>query len=239
MIKLIQGDMLNELTKLESNSIDLVLADLPYGQTECQWDNKIDLVSLWSELKRIGKPNTCFAFFCTTRFGYELIKSNEKWFKYDLVWNKVVACGFLQARKRPMRNHEMIYIFYDKQPVYNLEDNHTYTAKITDKPRDNKGCYGIRKSFVQNSGTYEPKLPVSIIEIQRNMYRKAQKHPTEKPIELFEWLIKYYTNKDGKVLDICFGSGNSALAANNLNREYIGFELDEKYFTNANKFFEK
>ena len=236
MIELINGDMLVELTKLEPKSIDLLVADLPYGQTDCYWDIKIDLVALWTELKRVAKPNTAFMFFCTTKFGYELIKSNEKWFRYDLVWNKENStAGFLNAKKMPMRQHEMIYVFYDKRPTYNIADNHIHIPNLTNNRLKNESSvYSNNKLLIKQSGKqYDPALPKSIINIHTNKARCKAKHPTEKPIALYEYLIKYYTNKDGKVLDVCFGSGNSAIAAKNLERDYIGIELDKTYYDNA------
>jgi site-specific DNA-methyltransferase (adenine-specific) len=236
MINLINGEMLNELAKLEKDSIDLVFADLPYGQTDCEWDNKIDLEKLWVQLKRVSKTNTPFIFFCTTKFGYELIKSNEKWFKYDLVWDKTNTCGFLNAKKMPMRQHEMVYIFYNKLPMYNIADNHVHNPKMTKEQLRVEG--GVYSNSIVNKCAgvqYEPKLPTSILDFKTSKTRKIQKHPTEKPIDLFEWFLKYYTNKESKVLDICFGSGNSALACKNLERDYIGFELNEKFYDNAKK----
>jgi len=234
MIQLINGNMLVELSKIDNNSIDLVIADLPYGQTKCSWDNKIDLIALWIELKRVAKPNPAFLFFCTTKFGYELIKSNEKWFRYDLVWNKENVVGFLNAKKMPMRLHEMIYVFYDKLPVYNISYNHIH--KPTKPTTYDTG--EVYKTTIKQSSTgrqYEPKLPTSIIQINSLITSKSiiKKHPTEKPISLYEYLIKYYTNKDGKVLDVCFGSCNSGKACKNLNRDYIGIELDEIYYNSA------
>lgn len=238
MISLINGEMLVELTKLETMSIDLVFADLPYGQTDCEWDNKIDLDKLWIQLKRVSKPNTAFIFFCTTKFGYELIKSNEKWFRYDLIWDKTNACGFLNAKKMPMRRHEMVYVFYNKLPFYNIADNHIHIPNITnEKLRVEGGVYGNSGIVNKCAGVqYEPKLPTSILDFKTSKCRKIQKHPTEKPINLFEWFIKYYTNNESKVLDVCFGSGNSAIACKNLNRNYIGIELNKTYFDNANTY---
>ena len=176
MAQLINGDMFVELAKLESNSIDLVLADLPYGQTNCKWDNKIDLNALWVELKRVGKENTGYVFFCTTKFGYELIKANEKWFRYDLVWNKEIACGFLNARKMPMRSHEMIYVFYEKLPVYNIADNHVHNLQLTaNRQKNQSSVYSNNKLLIQIHGSqYEPLLPKSILNFRpTNKKRKG------------------------------------------------------------------
>ena len=133
-MKLLNGDCLEKLKELEPKSVDLVFCDLPYGQTNCEWDNKINLIDLWKELKRISKPTTPFFFTCSTKFGYELIKSNEKWFKYDLVWEKSAPCGFLSAKKMPMRKHEMIYLFCKKSPLYDISShNHKYDEAHSSK----------------------------------------------------------------------------------------------------------
>ncbi len=230
-LTLLNNNMFDELPNILTNSIDLVIADLPYCQTNNSWETNINLVSLWSHLKRIGKENCCYVFFCTTKFGYKIIQSNEKWFRYDLVWDKEIPTGFLNSKKQPMRQHEMIYIFYDKLPIYNIQDNHIHKPKQTNKSVQNNSKNYKTDISIQTTGSqWFPKLPTSILKIKKNNYRKKSKHPTEKPIELFEFLIKYYTNKDGKILDICFGSGNSAIAAKNLNRDYIGIELNETYF---------
>ena len=125
-MKLLNGSCLELLTDLEPNTVDLVFCDLPYGQTCCKWDNKINLKELWKQLKRVIKPTTPLFFTCSTKFGYELIKSNEKWFRYDLVWEKSAPCGFLCAKKMPMRKHEMIYVFYEKLPLYDIS-SHKHT----------------------------------------------------------------------------------------------------------------
>ena len=117
-MKLLNGNCLDLLTDLEPCSIDLVFCDLPYGQTYCKWDTKIDLHELWKLLKRVIKSTTPIFFTCSTKFGHELIKSNETWFRYDLVWEKSSLCGFLNARQMPMRKHEMIYVVYEKLPLY-------------------------------------------------------------------------------------------------------------------------
>ena len=110
-MNLLNGDCLDLLKDIAPKYVDLVFCDLPYGQTCCEWDNNINLTALWIELKRVAKPKTPFFFTCSTKFGYELIKSNEKWFRYDLVWEKTAHCGFLSAKKMPMRKHELIYVF--------------------------------------------------------------------------------------------------------------------------------
>jgi site-specific DNA-methyltransferase (adenine-specific) len=234
MIKLLCGDMFEELKKVNDKSVDLVFLDLPYGQTNCKWDKRIDLEKLWLELKRVGKSTTAYIFFCTTLFGYEIIKSNEKWFRYDLIWYKPNStAGHLNAKKMPMRSHEMIYLFYEKLPFYNIADNHNYFGVINPTYSNTDKSVYMNNTQMYNSGgsKYVPKLPTSVLNV--NVNKGKRKHNTEKPIELFEWFLKYYLQKDGTCLDVCFGSGNSSIACKNLNRNYIGIEIDETYYKNA------
>lgn len=233
-MNLYNADCLEKLKDLSSNSIDLCILDLPYGQTDCDWDIKIDLTLLWIQLKRIGKPNTAFLFFTTTKFGYELIKSNEKWFRYDLVWDKVYGVGFLNARKMPMRTHEMIYVFYNKLPVYNLADNHRFIGEDSygaEPLTDNVYGDGVRLKKVRGV-QYEPRLPSSIIKVERNMNNKSI-HETQKPIDIIKWIIRYYSHVGGTVLDPTMGSGTTGVACRELERKFIGIEKNPAFFEMA------
>ena len=171
------GDCLEILKDIPDKTVDLVFADLPYGCTNCRWDCKVDLELLWKELLRVARgPNTPFFFTVTTKFGYELIKSNEKMFKFDLVWAKSNCCGFLQAKKQPMRKHEMLYVFYKKQPAYDIS-SHKHKFKKDEKTemvKDNS-CnlvYGNNTNYgkkhytskERSSNVYDPPLPVSVIK---------------------------------------------------------------------------
>lgn len=230
-IELYNDDCMNVLDNIDKK-IDLAIFDLPYGQTNCEWDNKIDLLQMWEKLKKISKPNTCFIFFTTTKFGYELIKSNEKWFRYDIVWNKSSTAGFLCSGKMPLRSHEMIYIFYEKLPTYNVKEYHkkiiqTQIPDTTNKPIT-ENIYGIKP---RNRGyTYDNPIPKSILDFNMNRNMKTRNHPTEKPVDLLKWLIKYYSNEGDVVLDITMGSGSTGVASRELNRYFIGIEMDKKYY---------
>ena len=171
------GDCLEILKDIPDKSIDLVFADLPYGQVNCKWDCKVDLELLWKELLRVAKDDTTpFFFTCTTKFGYELISSNKKMFRYDLVWAKSNPCGFLQAKKQPMRKHEMIYVFYKKQPLYDISSHkHKFLKEKTElttpeEPVDlcygNSANYGKKhyKSSERKENVYVPPLPTSVIK---------------------------------------------------------------------------
>ena len=174
------GDCLEILKDIPDKSIDLVFADLPYGQVNCKWDCKVDLELLWKELLRVAKDDTTpFFFTCTTKFGYELISSNKKMFRYDLVWAKSNPCGFLQAKKQPMRKHEMIYVFYKKQPLYDISSHkHKFLKEKTElttpeEPVDlcygNSANYGKKhyKSSERKENVYVPPLPTSVIKEEK------------------------------------------------------------------------
>lgn len=232
-MELYNDDCFVILDKIDKK-IDLVILDLPYGQTDLQWDTAISLEKLWNNLKKISKPTTCFIFFTTTKFGYQLIKSNEKWFRYDLVWSKNSSAGFLNCKKMPMRTHEMIYFFYNKLPTYNANEYHKRIKPIKMSDTYSKMYNG--PAIVQTSGiAYEPLLPRSILEYSINKNMKTRNHPTEKPIELLKWLIKYYSNENDVILDPTMGSGSTGVACKALNRYFIGIELDKKYYEIAYK----
>jgi len=219
----------NILPTLKDKSVDLVLVDLPYGQTKCKWDVCIDLEKMWEQLKRIGKENTAYIFFTTTKFGNDLINSNKKWFRYDLVWEKSNSVGFLDANKKPLRNHEMIYIFYKKLPTYNPQ------MLPRDKPQTivyNATINGVYGKVNQNyKKEYTHKHPVSIQKFNNSNHKS--KHPTQKPVESCEWLIKSYSNEGDTVLDFTMGSGSTGVACKNTNRKFIGIEMDEEFFKTA------
>ena len=230
-MKLLNGDCLEKLKELEPKSVDLVFCDLPYGQTSCEWDNKINLTDLWKELKRISKPTTPFFFTCSTKFGYELIKSNEKWFKYDLVWEKSAPCGFLSAKKMPMRKHEMIYVFYNKSPLYDISSHkHKYDEEhssiINNVYRKNVNRV-LHKGQV--GSTYDPPLPTSILPFKS----EKGKHRTQKPITMMNWILKYYSKENDVILDPTMGSGSMGVACKEMNRDFIGIELDEEIYKSA------
>jgi DNA modification methylase len=222
-MELYNDDCLKILPTLGESYIDMVLVDLPYGQTDCTWDVCIDLEKMWKQLKRIGKENTAFVFFTTSKFGYKLIQSNEKWFRYDLVWQKTQSVGFLNANKMPLRNHEMIYVFYKKLPTYNPQK--TFGKPYTIIHRKPTELYGNRpREETINKGD---RYPVSIQKF--NPPAKSQ-HQTQKPTDLCEWLIKTYSNEGDTILDFTMGSGTTGVACKNLNRKFIGIEMDEAYF---------
>jgi len=221
-MKLLNGDCLELLKELEPKSVDFVFCDLPYGQASCAWDNKIDLGKLWKELERVVKPTTPLFFTCSTKFGYELIKSNEKGFRYDLVWEKSAPCGFLCAKKMPMKKHEMIYVFYDKLPLYDIS-SHTHKFVCVDKPHSagTSHIYGDTNGGEKHS--YDPPLPTSVLEFKS----ERGKHKTQKPSTMMNWILKYYSKEGDVVLDPTMGSGSMGVACKEMNREFVGIEMDE------------
>ena len=226
---LLHGDCLKLMPTLGDNCVDMVLVDLPYGQTACAWDCEIDLTEMWVQLKRICKPNANIVFFCTTKFGYQLIKSNEKWFRSDLVWEKSFALGFMSAKKAVMRKHEMIYLFGKPSAggkTYNPQ-------KTTGHKPGFRGAHEYKNADVYGNIGREhqcwddTRYPTSI---QKFAYDKKKLHRTQKPVALCEWLIKTYSNEGETVLDFTMGSGSTIVAAKNTGREFIGIEMDEEIF---------
>lgn len=233
MYKLLQGDCLELMKKIPDKSVDMILCDLPYQRTQNQWDIMIPVDKLWEQYNRIIKDNGCIALFADGMFMAELMMSNKKMWKYNLVWDKMIPSGFLNANRMPLRSHEEICIFYKKQPTYNPQ-------KIKGKPNHSKGkpkdCgnnnYG-NYEFVDNSKELgDMKHPVSILRFSKP-HPSVSVHPTQKSIEVCEWLIKSYTNEGMLVLDNCMGSGSTGIACMNTNRNFIGIELDENYFNVA------
>tara|TARA_R100000353_G_scaffold63861_1_gene50014 strand:+ start:3423 stop:4424 length:1002 start_codon:yes stop_codon:yes gene_type:complete len=327
---LLNGDCLEEMKQIDDNSVDLIFCDLPYGQTSCKWDCKIDLDKFWIEIMRIKKTNTPLFFTTTTKFGVDLIKSAPKKcpFRYDLVWVKSAPAGFLSAKKMPMRKHEMLYVFYEKLPLYDLSSHkHKFIKEVPTKRAgkdnvDNKGMIKNRsKSGMETITKYDPPLPTSVVKEEKTQISKAQekhlygaskggtignihgtnynpplptsvvkqepepepqenyetcdkperktmygnmeiyepkrngeprynpplpttmleikstrgKHSTEKPVALMEWILKYYSKEGDVVLDPTMGSGSTGVACKNMNREFIGIEMDGDIYESACK----
>jgi len=232
-MKLIHGNCLEVMKSIENNSIDMILCDLPYGRTQNKLDVIIPFVDLWDAYKKVIKSNGCIALFADGLFMADLMNSNRKMWKYNLVWDKVLVSGFLNANWMPLRQHEEICIFYNKQPAYNPQFTqgnplHGKGTSYMEKEltNNNYGKFGIVDD--RRKGAIE-KYPTSIIKFSKP-HPSVVKHPTEKSVELCEWLIKTYTNEGDLVLDNCMGSGTTGVACKNLKREFIGIELNEKYF---------
>ena len=226
---LLHGDCLKLMPTLGDNCVDMVLVDLPYGQTHCEWDCVIDLDKMWVQLKRICKSNANIIFFTTTKFGNELINSNKKWFRYDLVWEKEKGVGFLSANKCPLRLHEMVYVFGKPSAggkTYNPQKTEGKPYRDDRKGKKSAGLYGddLVSIPVVNTGERHP------LSIQKFKFDKQKLHSTQKPVALCEWLIKSYSNEGETVLDFTMGSGSTGVACQNTGREFIGIEMDEEIF---------
>jgi len=229
MNKVIKGDCLEEMMDIEPKSVDMILCDLPYGTTKNKWDSIIPLNKMWEDYKRIIKDNGIIILTAQDKFTAKLMLSNEKLHRYNLVWNKVLTSGFLNANRMPLRVHEDICIFYKKLPTYNPiktlgKKNHSKGEMNTDI-NNNYGKYN-KVDNVEKLG--DMKHPKSIISFEKPHPSKSV-HPTQKPVALFEYLIKTYTNEGDLVLDNCAGSGTTGIAARNLNRDYILIEKEQKY----------
>jgi site-specific DNA-methyltransferase (adenine-specific) len=229
-MELYNNDCLEVMKDLSANSIDLLFCDLPYGQTQCNWDTKIDLDLFWKEVNRICKINCPMFFTTTTKFGVDLINSNPKNFRYDLVWIKTTSSGFLRAKTMPMRKHEMIYVFYRKLPFYDLSSHsHKFLNSMSGMSNAKTNiCYGDAPISVRNK-QYDPPLPNSLLEIKS----QKGKHSTQKPTELMKWILKYYSKEGDIVLDPTMGSGSTGIACKEMNRKFIGIEKDETIFKSA------
>jgi site-specific DNA-methyltransferase (adenine-specific) len=229
------GDCLEVMKDIPDGSIDAIITDPPYGTTACKWDSVIPFEPMWKQLNRIIKPNGAIAIFCNEPFTSVLISSNLKGFKYRWDWNKKIPSGMGYAKYRPMQQTEDIAVFTKdgKKTIYNPQ------MIKRDKPIKAGGnnistnVYGKFKDIGKKEykKTYDYKNPITLIEFDK--IRKGALHPTQKPVELMEYLIKTYTNENETVLDFTMGSGSTGVAAKNLNRNFIGIEQDQKYFNIA------
>lgn len=222
-----QGNCLELMKNIADNSIDMILCDLPYGTTSCEWDTIIPFDKLWEQYERIIKDNGAIVLTATQPFTSALIMSNIKMFKYSWVWIKNPS-GFMNAKKMPLKSTEDVCVFYRKMPTYNPQGLRSVNKKVYMRKRTSKSAYGnmgVNKNdgmeYVQEFENY----PSNIIDIPS----VKGLHPTQKPVKLFEYLIKTYSNPNDLILDNCAGSGTTAVACENTNRNFILIELDEKY----------
>jgi len=225
-----KGDCLEAMKGIPSGTVDMVLADPPYGTTQCKWDSVIDLKLMWQELKRIIKPRGVIILTAAQPFTSVLTCSNLKMFKYDLVWEKPNATGFLNAKKMPLRAHESALVFYNKLPTYNPQMTYGHERKKTKRKTVNSECYGKAFNLTEYDST--SRYPRSVQKFSSDK-QKGSFHPTQKPVEFMEWLIKSYTNPGDVVLDFCMGSGTTGVAAIRNGRKFVGIERNDEYFDTA------
>ena len=231
------GDCLERMKEIPDGSVDMILADPPYGTTACKWDSIIPLEPMWEQLKRVIKPNGAIVLFGAEPFSSALRMSNIKNYKYDIVWDKMKAGLFMLAKKRILPSHENIILF-----SYGIN---TYNPQMTVKPKKDRrpkrkddetshiNDLGGPKRKHSKDYREDLKYPTSIVAYSKEMAEcnnTKRIHPTQKPVALMEYLIKTYTNEGETVLDFCIGSGSTGVAAKNLNRKFIGIEKDETYF---------
>jgi len=224
---LFQGDCLDIMPLIPDKSVQLILADLPYGTTACKWDSILDLNLLWKQYKRIIKDNGAIVLTASQPFTTKLISSNYEMFRYEWIWEKTLFSNFALVKKQPAKLHENILVFYKKQPIYNpqMQEGKPYT----DKPRKRTmgiidDAIGIKKA-IENKGE---RYPSSVQKYSNG--NNGTKHPTQKPLELMKYLIKTYSNENDMVLDNTMGSGTTCLAAKELNRKFIGIEKEANYY---------
>ncbi len=227
----VNADCFDVFPFIEDKSIDAIICDLPYGMTKNNWDSVLPIDKLWKEYNRIIKDNGAIILFGNQPFSSKLIVSNLKMFRYSLVWEKNKFSDFLNAKRKPMKTNEDILIFYKKQPTYNIQYwyGEPYKRWNTQEAVDKQTNYGNHKLNVSESKDGK-RLPTTVLKFNRV---ERPSHPTEKPVELLEWLIKSYTNEGDMVLDNTMGSGTCPLASAILNRRFIGIEKEEKYYNIA------
>jgi site-specific DNA-methyltransferase (adenine-specific) len=228
-------DCIEGMKLIPDGSVDMILCDLPYGITKNKWDSLIPLDALWLQYLRIIKENGAIILFGQDKFTARLMLSQPKFHRYNLIWDKVLTSGFLNSNKMPLRSHEDIMIFYKKPPTYNPQKVKGSKSHSRGKPKEFANNNYGNFNFVDNADDLgDMKHPKSILTFSK-VHASIAVHPTQKPVELCEWLIKTYTNENEIVLDNCIGSGSTALACELNNRKWIGFETDQVYVDIANK----
>ena len=234
--QILHGDCLEIMPTIPDASVDMVLADLPYGVTQNEWDKVIPLDRLWHEYRRVTKPNAAIVLTATQPFAAQLIASNRNMFRYDLIWRKNKSTGFLNANRMPLRQHESILVFYRRLPVYHPQKSHGHApAHSFTKHTGDGSNYGKTKRGVRGGGQTD-RHPTSVIDIPVvNNDSDGKIHPNQKPVELFEYLVRTFSDEGAVVLDNCIGSGTTAIACLNTGRHFIGIEQDAAFCRLANE----
>jgi len=237
--EILLGDCLELMKDIPNGSIDMILCDLPYGTTACKWDTIIPFEPLWEQYERIIKSNGAIVLTASQPFTSVLVTSNIKLFRYEWIWDKVQPTGALTVNKMPMKQHENVLVFYKQQPVYNRqmtdrkkEDLRVNAVRNKNNQKTNFGYEHVGGMTMKYADDYDPTKvnPKSILTYSKQPTRTKNLHPTQKPIELFEYLIKTYSNEGDLVLDNCAGSGTTAVACLNTNRQFIVMEKEPEYY---------
>lgn len=245
-LQLYHGDCLEVMDLMieDKTKVDMILCDLPYGTTACKWDTIIPFEDLWERYEKLIKPNGAIVLFASTPFDKILGCSNLQWLKYEWIWDKVQPTGALTVKKRPMKQHENILVFYNKQPTYNRqmadrkkEDLRVNAVRNKNNQKTNYGYDHTGGMTMKYAADYDPTKvnPKSILTYSKQPTRTKNLHPTQKPVALCEYLIKTYTNEGETVLDNCIGSGTTAVACINTDRYCIGIEKDKPIYDIAVK----
>ena len=241
-MELLNGDCLEVMKSIPDNSVDMVLCDPPYGTTACKWDIPLPLKQLWEQYDRITKKNAAILLFSAQPFTTDLICSNRKNFRYEIIWQKTQAQGFLNANKMPLRAHENILVFYKNLPTYNpikTSVNRKDIGRVRKPNLLRSQQYGIESMMKTKWVETGLRYPTDVIKFSNwngTLFGKNVshiKHATAKPVDLLEYLIKSYSNPGDTILDNCMGSGSTGVACVNTNRHFIGIELDDNYFSIA------
>lgn len=246
-IRLYQGDLFEECKRIAGKSIDAIITDLPYGTTACAWDAIIPFDEMWDVIKRVLKPNAPFITTSSQPFTSALVMSNPSWFKYEWIYQKIAGSNFAQAKYQPMKEHESVLVFCDGRANYypikeprkgsGLErTKYAYNPSNTGK-RDTMG--GFEMAHADHNGNNELRYPSSVQIFNNRAKGDRGLHPTQKPVALYEYLVKTYTLEGQTVLDFCMGSGTTGVACVNTNRKFIGVELDTDYYDIAKERIEK
>lgn len=227
-IEILNGDCLELMKQIPDRSVDCVICDLPFGSTSCPWDVVIPFEQLWKQYDRIIRKKGNIVLFGTGLFAYKLALSNERKFRYELIWKKSKCGSPLTAKYMPLKKHENILVFGEPASYYEpqMTEGKPYHRKFT-LSKTNSMNYGLKGVATDNKGT---RHPTTILDFPQKWRRQDQVHPTQKPVELMEWLVRSYCPEEGIVLDNCMGSGTTGVACVNTGRKFIGIEKDECYF---------
>lgn len=232
---IINADCIEAMKHIKDKSIDCIVCDLPYGVTRCKWDSVIPFDKLWEQYERIIKDNGAIILFGNGIFTANLMLSNKKLWRYNLIWEKTSPTGFLNAKRMPLRNHEDICIFYKKQPTYNPQKTTGHERKVS-MAHHKINCKKTEDYGEHNLTSYDSteRYPKSVLKFKTDKQKSAL-HPTQKPVALLEYLIKTYSNEGDLILDNTMGVGSTCIACINTNRHFIGIELDKNYFELSKK----
>lgn len=230
--KIYQGDGLKGMEIYPNGSIDMILCDLPYGMTDCKWDSCLDFSELWEQYERVIKPNGAIVLTSSQPFTTKLIQSNKKLFRYCWYWQKNTSTGFAFSKYQPLRCMEDICVFYKRCPTYNPQGVIFHEKPLISRgKKGSKDCVYKSSTLSNDTKQYYSNYPKNLLQFkcERGL------HPTQKPVALFEYLIRTYTQPGETVLDNCMGSGTTAIACMRSGRNFTGFEIDRDYYMTAQK----